>query len=344
MSYGIVRVQKFTTGAVKGIEIHDTRKKEGVSHTNKDIDFTKSYLNYDLHDKHNLNFSAAVKDRINSLELSRAVRKDAIVMGQVLVTSDRHFFKGLSEDDQKQFFLDSYNFLCEKYGSENVISAIVHNDETTPHMHFNFVPVTKDGRLSAKSVFTRKVLQDQQTEFYEQVGKKYGLERGVPGGKKKHLDVIDYKIKTANEELERVQEKVLALRPDPQLEQITGKKAFLSDKVVLQRDDFERLKEFAVVSSAMSERAEEAETEQERLENLVLRLKESSENTMSLKIDNASLKAVSERLKAERDTFAKVLDFIYELPGFKQAHHKELERKFPNVNFPWKEQTNHRTK
>ncbi len=207
MSYGIVRVQKMSGGSVKGIEIHDRREKDGGSHTNKDIDWARVELNYDLCEKQNENFNRAVKERITELNLSKAVRKDAVVMAQVLVTSEHNFFEGLSKEHQEQFFKDSYNFLINRYGKENVISATVHLDETTPHMHFNFVPVTADGRLSAKSVLTRQSLIEQQTAFYEQVGKAYGLERGIQGGKKTHLETAQLKERTALENAQRVTER-----------------------------------------------------------------------------------------------------------------------------------------
>jgi len=208
MSYGIVRIQKFTKGSVKGIEIHDRREKltDETSHTNPDIDWDRSHLNYDLHPDQNQNFYQAVKNRINQLDLSRAVRKDAIVMAQVLVTSDHDFFECLTDDEQKKFFEDSYLFLADRYGMENIVSATVHLDEKTPHMHINMVPVTDDGRLSAKSVFTRASLINLQDRFHEQVGQEFGLDRGERGGKKKHLSVIDYKIATAAGELEQTEQ------------------------------------------------------------------------------------------------------------------------------------------
>ena len=148
MSVGMGRVQKMTRGSVKGIEIHDRREK-GLSHTNSNIDWSRSKLNYDLHSAQNRNFTKAVNERISALALKRAVRKDAVVMAQVLVTSDHDFFQKLSPEKQRKFFQDSYDFLVKRYGAENVISATVHLDEATPHMHFNFVPVTDDGRLSS---------------------------------------------------------------------------------------------------------------------------------------------------------------------------------------------------
>lgn len=205
MSYGICRVEKFGRGSVKGIEIHDRREKEGISHTNKDIDWSRTHLNYDLHAPSNDNYTRAVKARIEQLQLARAPRKDAVVMAQVLVTSDSNYFKGLNKEQQSAFFKDSYRFLCDRYGQENVISATVHLDERTPHLHFNFVPVTADGRLSAKSIFTKSSLREQQTAFYEQVGKKYGLQRGVEGSTAKHLDTAELKLQTAKNSLKSTQ-------------------------------------------------------------------------------------------------------------------------------------------
>lgn len=238
MSYGIVRVQKFTAGSVKGIEIHDKREKE-KSNTNPDIDYSKSQDNYDLHDS-NKSFQQAIKERISQLELKRAVRKDAVVMAQVLVTSDGLFFENLDKltqegyadathrayasgmpftqslinsevtDYSKEFFKDAYMFLSERYGADNVVSATVHLDEKTPHMHFNFVPVTADGRLSAKDVLSKKNLIEQQTAFYEQVGKKYGLLRGEPkenGKERKHLETAEYKAKT--QQLDDINKKIV---------------------------------------------------------------------------------------------------------------------------------------
>lgn len=208
MSVGIVRVQKMGAGSVKGIEIHDRREKDGISHSNPDIDWERSKLNYDIHPAQNESFYRAVKERINDLHLQKAVRKDAVVMSQVLVTSDSEFFSKLTPEKTEQFFKDSYKFLCDRYGKENVISATIHMDERTPHMHFNFVPVTEDGRLSAKSILTRQNLIKQQSDFYQQVGVRYGLERGMTkeeriekGVQRKNFTVPEYKALTA--EIER---------------------------------------------------------------------------------------------------------------------------------------------
>ena len=216
MSYCIVKVKKFRATAVKGIEIHDLRKKNNCT-TNKDIDKSMSIYNYDLHGNVTDNYSKFIKNRIQQLQLKKAVRRDAVAMVQVMVTSDNEYFKRVSEDQRKEFFKDSYNYLCNKYGKENVVSSIVHLDETTPHMHFNFVPVTKDNRLCAKDIINLKNLLELQTEFFQVVGKKHNLKRGRTkeerlrdGDIYKNMSMPEYKAYTFK--LKELRDKIKPLR------------------------------------------------------------------------------------------------------------------------------------
>ncbi len=190
MSYAIIRIQKFKRGAVKGIELHDQRAKD-VSHTNPDIDRSKSSQNYTLTGSH-ADYLREVDERLGKLS-GKAVRKDAVVMCQALITSDAAFFQTLSQEQQRDFFSRSLDFLRRRYGEENILSATIHMDERTPHMHVNFTPI-RDGKLSAFNIFTRQELSKLQTDFSTQVGQRFGLQRGESRAiKRKHLDVADYK-------------------------------------------------------------------------------------------------------------------------------------------------------
>lgn len=274
MSFGIVRVQKMTKGSVRGIEIHDLRIKNGVSHTNREINWNKTHLNYNLFEQKN-SFYNAVNNRISELKLKKSVRKDAIVMSQILVTSDSYFFKNLSMQEQEQFFKDSYNFLIKKYGQNNVISATVHLDEKTPHLHFNFVPITEDNRLSAKSLFTPTTLRQLQDDFYNEVGKNYNLERGLKGSKTKHLEVAQYKtrkekekivdlqddIEICNKELETKQEiiKIFDERNIFIEEDVKKKKYFNQDKVknyIVPAEKYEKMYYQAEMSKSLNSLSE----------------------------------------------------------------------------------------
>lgn len=95
-----------------------------------------------------------------------------------------------------EFFEQSYNFFAERYGKENILSAVVHLDEATPHMHLYLMPITPDGRLCCKDLFTRQELLDLHTGYHQEVGSAYGLERGEganAGKRRKHLTEPEYK-------------------------------------------------------------------------------------------------------------------------------------------------------
>lgn len=201
MSYSICRIAKIKASGVTGIQIHDQREKDGVSHTNEDIDWSKTAENVSLLEQTE-RFRTVVANRIDELNLKRKPRSDATVMCQALVTSDNDFFKSMTRQEQTEFFRKSLDFIKERYGEQNLVSATIHYDERTPHMHINFVPVTVDGRLSAKDLFSPKslrVLQNDYNRFVREQG--YDLERGEIDSKTKHLDVEMYKVETKYKQL-----------------------------------------------------------------------------------------------------------------------------------------------
>lgn len=258
MSYGIIRIEKYSKGSVKGIQIHDQREKD-FSHSNLDIDFSKSDLNFDLINKGNINYTKKVNEIIGQLNLKRAVRKDAIVMCQCLVTSNKSFFENMSFEDQKNFFQKSFNFIADRYGLENVISATLHLDEATPHLHINFVPVTSDGRLCAKDLFKKQDLFKLHDDFYIFNKKNgYGLERGESKNEfQKHLTTEEFKIKKQEEDLDIKQNNLTKLDKKIKdeisnaakiLENYDDLKVFTPEKVAFQKDklkinknDYEKL-------------------------------------------------------------------------------------------------------
>ena len=115
-------------------------------------------------------------------------------MCSCVVTSDGGYFKKLSPKEQERFFAECTQFFVERYGEENIISAVVHMDESTPHLHLNLIPVI-DGRLCGKRLFDRKALHNLQIELYEAVGKKWNLQRGKEGSQAKHLSTAEFKAK-----------------------------------------------------------------------------------------------------------------------------------------------------
>ena len=90
------------------------------------------------------------------------------------------FFKDKTNREIKAYFEYALEFLKSKQNAQTFISAVVHMDEKTPHLHLCFVPLTADGRLSAKEIIgNRKNLVRWQDEFWQHMVKQYPeLERG----------------------------------------------------------------------------------------------------------------------------------------------------------------------
>lgn len=196
VGYAVVHMMKIKSGAVGGIQSHNNREHEPK--TNPDVDMSRSEDNYDLISCDN--YKRSIKEKLpNLVESSRAVRKDAVVVCNFIVTSDNETMNALGADRQREFFQDSVKWFSDRYGADRVLNATVHMDETTPHLHIGVMPITQDGRLSAKAIFTKTEMKAIQTEFARDVGEKYGLERGIEGSERTHLSEARFKEQKALE-------------------------------------------------------------------------------------------------------------------------------------------------
>ena len=196
VGYAVVHMMKIKSGAVGGIQSHNNREHEPK--TNPDVDMSRSEDNYDLISCDN--YKRSIKEKLSNLvESSRAVRKDAVVVCNFIVTSDNETMNALGTDRQREFFQDSVKWFSDRYGADRVLNATVHMDETTPHLHIGVMPITQDGRLSAKAIFTKTEMKAIQTEFARDVGEKYGLERGIEGSERTHLSEARFKEQKALE-------------------------------------------------------------------------------------------------------------------------------------------------
>lgn len=193
-------MEKYKRGDIVGIERENERDENYKSTKNPQIDKSRTYLNYHTlpYEKKYLSF---IDERIKELAPKRKIKDDAVLITSFILGSDKEFFDDISPETQKQFFSDCTEFFSERYGKENLVSAVVHLDENTPHLHFNLMPVT-GGRLCAKELFDRTALRNLQTDFYEVVGKRYGLKRGKEGSTAKHLDTVAFKTKKMTEAAE----------------------------------------------------------------------------------------------------------------------------------------------
>ena len=174
--YAIMRFAKYKGPEIGNIEAHNERTKEKYA-SNPDVDTSRSKYNFHL-------VKPPGKYRTESeRQISAAgcrTRKDSIRMIETLFTASPEFFKGKKRAEIRTFFEEALHFLEQHQSKETIISAVVHMDEKTPHMHLCFVPLTEDGRLSAKDIMgNKKKLTWWQDEFWKHMVKKFpDLERG----------------------------------------------------------------------------------------------------------------------------------------------------------------------
>ena len=171
----------------------ENERDENYRASNPQIDCRRTGGNYHIV-KRQRSYTQFINDKIAALDLPTKVRKDAVLMCSFVVGSGGAFFKNLSLQEQEKFFAECTHFFAERYGECNIISAVVHMDETTPHLHLNLIPIA-NGRLCAKNLFDRKALTALQTDLYREVGAKWSLRRGKEGSQAKHLDTAEFKAK-----------------------------------------------------------------------------------------------------------------------------------------------------
>ena len=116
-------------------------------------------------------------------------RKDAVLMVEYLMTASPEWWKTASADQQAEFFRQSRAWLDDKFGAQNVIVATVHRDETSPHLSAFVVPLTRDGRLSAREFIGNKAQMSLDQTTYAQRVQHLGLERGLERSQTRHTPI-----------------------------------------------------------------------------------------------------------------------------------------------------------
>lgn len=174
--YAIMRFAKYKGPEITNIEAHNERRKERYA-SNPDIDLSRSKHNFHLIEPPQ-RYRAEAERQISAAGCR--TRKDSVRVVEVLFTATPEFFKGKKLPEIRQYFEETLRFFVQYQSRETIISAVVHMDEKTAHMHLSFVPLTPDGRLSAKEIVgNKKKLTWWQDEFWQHMVKQYPeLERG----------------------------------------------------------------------------------------------------------------------------------------------------------------------
>ena len=239
----MAHLKKNTRGAVPGLSVHFERKTD--HHTNKEIDVAKTYLNQDLISDGS-DMLSRFNERLNDVYCMK--RDDVKALATWIVTLP----EALSEvpyEQQSAFFEATKQFLDDRYGQENAVAAVVHYDETTPHLHYAFVPVVFDAKkerykVSAKEVLTRHDLQtfhddlDQNLKavlpFYEQ-----GIlnHKTLPFENVAEIKKYNDQFKALKDELANVKENISAKKA---LLQVTDQALTEVELAEKQIDDFKQ--------------------------------------------------------------------------------------------------------
>ena len=174
--YAIMRFAKYKGPEISNIEAHNERTKEKYA-SNPDIDRSRSKYNFHLIEPTG-RYRAEVESQIQAAGCR--TRTDSVRVVEAMFTATPEFFNGKKLPEIRRYFEEVLRFFEQFQSRETIISAVVHMDEKTPHMHLSFVPLTTDGRLSAKEIVgNKKKLTWWQDKFWEHMVQKYpDLERG----------------------------------------------------------------------------------------------------------------------------------------------------------------------
>ena len=203
----MAHLKKNTRGSVKGLSIHFERKTD--NHSNEEIDVSRSYLNQDLM-QDNSDMISRFDERLENVYCMK--REDVKALGTWVVTLPEEL-KNEPQENQNRFFEETKTFLDERYGKENAVCAVVHFDETKPHLHYAFIPVTFDEKkqrekVSAKEVLNRKDLQTFHDDLDKHLKENLNFyEKGILNDKTLPFQNVE-QVKKYNDELKKLEIKL----------------------------------------------------------------------------------------------------------------------------------------
>lgn len=216
----IMRTEKRKRTDLGGIQRENTRT---ATEYNNKVSPGMDILNVTLRESNNW-----LMDIDSEIKTAGArTRSNSVLALDTIYTASSEFFQGKTNEENDKFFRDCLKFHDNHFG--HIISAVVHYDETTPHLHVISVPLTQDGRLSARDVIGNKAkMSKTQDEFFEQVGRSYGLERGIHMDgqeKKQHISAQEHELREIKQKIARGQEELEAIEHSKESARMRAQKA-----------------------------------------------------------------------------------------------------------------------
>ena len=336
MSYAIIRNEKLARVEAQGAYIHNARRSKG--HTNKDIDNGRTHLNF--YCKKNKQTYIKEFDKIKKeYDLKGHIRSNSIILCEMMITSDNEFFDKIGLEETKRYFRESYEFVCnyKNLGEKYIVSAVVHLDETTPHMHLIYIPVihTKDkegneiDKICARDFWRgRDSYRDLQNEFHKYITSKgFDLERGLPIEETgaKHQKIEELKKITNFENTKKVLENVKLELPEipniNDIKLIKLNKEKVENEIIKAKDELiqELYQDNITLHRELSKQAKvvnEAEKYQKERDKIIADNKEL----------NSKVKKIENEYKEKNNT----LDLKFD------SRKRELEKEFEEKNYEMK--------
>lgn len=216
----IMRTEKRKRTDLGGIQRENTRT---ATEYNNKVSPGMDIFNMTLKESSNW-----LQDINNEIKAAGAkTRSNSVLALDTIYTASPEFFQGKTNQQNDDFFKDCLQFHQEHFG--HIISAVVHYDETTPHLHVISVPLTKDGRLSARDVIGNKAkMSKTQDAFFEQVGRGYGLERGIHidgQEKKEHISAQEHELREIRQQIAKEQEQLEAIEHSEEMARIRAQES-----------------------------------------------------------------------------------------------------------------------
>ena len=341
MSYAIIRNQKYKRENLKGIFRHNERKNENYS--NKNIDKEKSHLNYSLKDP-KYSYEKEFERIRKEYNLKGQIKTVSNIACEYIITSDNEFFNKIGEKETRRFFETAYKFVCEykNLGEQYILSAKVHNDEDTPHLHLVFLPVvhTKDkkgnaiDKLACSEFWKEKDSYRQlQNAFYEyMVSHNFELERGLPKEEtnRTHLSIEEYKKVTNYDKTKEILKDITLELPEvPSIEdfnRVVFKRNEKIQKEIIEPKD-------KLIEKLYSEN-KRLHGEIERQVNVIDEAEKYQKERDKILEDNENLHNKVYQMEHDYKVKSNSLDFRYN--NRKEELEKEFEEKAFNLEYEYK--------
>ena len=332
MSYAIIRNEKYKRANLKGIYRHNERKNINYSNTN--IDKEHTHLNYHIKQpqySYEKEFERVKKE----YDLKGQIKEVSNIVCEYIITSDKEFFEEIGMEETKRYFQTAYGFVC-KYkdlGEKYILSAVVHMDEETPHMHLCFIPVVHTLDKQAKEIEkiacsefwkAKDSYRQLQNAFYEYVTEhKFVLERGKTSAKE-HISVEQYKDITNYKKTKKIIQNIdLELPQTPELKDIKklmiNRDEKIENEIIKPKDDLIQ-KLYQDNLNMHKELTKQAK--------LVEKAEKFEKNRVNLVTENLDLKAKCEELKHSLITKEKELLYIHEdeIDKINRDYKKEIKK------------------